>query len=152
MGSNMNNKFLEIIHEGNYQEAKKLLSNKSNEEIYQFLIDQAIETESISIYTFVCFLLSEQESTELHYCAAGILDHGLCYIKGATSASLFHARRAAKLSPDDISCQRELLFYFGMPDHVMSEQEAEIIAKTVLEKNPDDAKATQVIKMIKKLD
>jgi hypothetical protein len=55
-------------------------------------------------------------------------------MKGATSASLFHARRAAKLSPGDISCQRERLFYFEMPDRVMNKKEVKIIAKTVLEK------------------
>src|SRR5579871_1158989 len=112
MGNNMNKRFLEALHQGNYNEAKKLIFDIPYDELCLFLIDQAIETNSIVIYTFVCFLLLEQESTELHYCAAGILDHGLCYLKGATSSSLFHAKRAAELSPDDITCQQELLCYF----------------------------------------
>src|SRR5260221_11641229 len=112
----MNTNFLNVIHQGNYNEAKKLISGFSNNQLSKFLIDQAIETESIDIYTFTCFLLSEQESIELHYCAAGILNHALCYLKGAASASLLHAKRAAELNPEDITCQQELLFYFGMPD------------------------------------
>jgi hypothetical protein len=152
MGNYMNKKFLKAIQHGNYQEANSLLCLMPKKEVSQFLIDQAIETGSVAIYAFVCFLLLEQESTELHYCAAGILDHGLCYLKGATSASLFHAKRATELSPDDITCQQELLCYFGMPDQVMSKEEAKAIAENILLKDPNSVQALKVIERIKRLD
>ncbi len=146
MGNNMNKQFLEAIHQAHYNEAKKLISIMPYDQRYQFLIDQAIETGSIAIYTFVCFLLSEQESTGLHHCAAGILNHGLCYLKGATSASLLHAKRAAEISPNDITCQQELLSYFGMPEQVMTKDEARNIAKNILSKDSNNPEALNILK------
>ena len=145
-------KFLSAIHIGNYQEAKKITCSMAINDLSQFLIDQSIEEESINIYTFVCFLLMEHESTALHYCATGILDHGLCTLEGASSASLFHARRAAELSPNDISCKKELLCYYGMPDQVMSRTEAKKIAQEILLKDPTNDKALKVVETIKKIE
>jgi|SRR5581483_8237243 len=150
MGKNMNKHFLDAVHQGNYHKAKKLIRDMPHNQLCQFLIDLAIETGSIAIYTFTCFLLLEQESAELHYCAAGILDHGLCYLKGATSSSFFHAKRAVELSPNDITCQQELLYYFGMPDQVLSKEEAKTIAENILLKDPDNVEALEVIKEISK--
>jgi len=112
-----------------------------------FLIDLA-DTGLISIYTFVCFLLLEQESIRMHYCAAAILEYGLCTMKGAYSSALFHVRRAAELSPNDISCQRRLLFFFAIPDQVMDIKEAKSIAQKILLKDPTDAKALETIQKI----
>lgn len=146
----MQKDFLDAIHSGKYHQAKSIIGNMSPKDLSQFLVSLSFDTGSINIYTFVCFLLLECESTALHYCAAGILSHGLCMTEGAYSAALFHARRAAELSPDNLSSQVELLFFFGMPDQIMSATEAKKIAQKILLKDPTNNKALEVIETIKK--
>lgn len=150
MGRNsMEKQFLNTIHSGKYHKAKEMLNQMELPDKELFLVALAVETALINIYTFACFLLLEQESARMHHCAAAILGQGLCHIEGAYSAALFHARRAAELSPDDISCQKELLFFFGVPDQVMSAAEAKNIAQEILLKNPTDAKALETLEKVK---
>jgi hypothetical protein len=140
--------FLKAILSGDYQKAKKLSYNINIEDLTQFLIDQSINTGSISIYTFVCLLLIEHESLMLHSCATGILNHEICFFEGATSAALFHARRMVELAPQNIAYKIELLCYFGMPEQVINKEEAKNIAREILVQDPQNTIALQTIKDI----
>lgn len=148
----MKNTFLNAIHAGKYHEAKELVAILPTKGLVQLLVDMAIDTQSIALYTFVCFLLMEKESADLHYCAAGLLTNIFCDINGAYSAALCHARRAAELLPHDISCKIELLHYFGLPDHVMEKAEAKKIAQEILIVDPTNHIALNTVKIIEKHD
>ena len=146
----MKEKFLRAIHTGNYYEAKELTHNMSPDDLSQFLIDQACEIDSVSIdiYTFVCFLLIEREDLELHTNAAAILDLGMFFLEGAISGALSHARRMAELAPHDVSYKENLLSYLGRPDHVMSPEEGQSIAEAILASNPQNKTAIEAIEWI----
>lgn len=148
----MKTTFLNTIHIGKYQEAKQLTQEMNLENLTQFLIDLSIETGSINIYAFVCFLLAEQESIIMHSCATGILNHGICFFEGATSAALFHARRMAELAPQNIAYKVELLHYFGMPEQVISRKEAKDIAHKILIQDPHNSVALQTIEDINSVE
>jgi hypothetical protein len=146
----IHSEFLHTINTGSYTEAKKMIAALSIQELTQFLIDLAIDTESIALYTFVCFLLLEEESADLHYCAAGLLTNIFCTINGAYSAALCHARRAAEMLPHDLSCKVELLQYFGLPDHVMEKAEAKMLAHEILAIDSTNITALNTLKIIEK--
>lgn len=145
----MKNEFLIKIHAGKFKEAHMVIANLDHKKRNQFLLELAIDTQSIATYAFVGYLLTVQESPELHYCAAGLLNHAFCYLTGAYSTALFHARRAANLLPHDISCKEELLYYFGLPDQVMDSEEAQKIAKGILVQDATNKIAHNVIQKIK---
>src|SRR5205085_7137237 len=104
----MNKKFIEFIKAGKYQEAKHIVKDMSHTEFYNFMIELGFDTNTLALYTFVVFKLLEQESAELHYCAAVLMGQVFCYVEGAYSMGLFHARRAAQLAPNDPSYKEYL--------------------------------------------
>lgn len=132
----MNKKLEQLILSRRFEEAKQGIKGMDMEELEEFLLVMAFDTYSIIIYTFVCDLISDSESAELHYIASILLSQPLCHIEGAYSASLYHAKKAVDLSPD-IGLEEYLLFFYDIPEKLLSKEEAKEIAKEVLKKKPD---------------
>jgi len=62
---------------------------------------------------------------------------------------LFHAKKALELKPNDISLQEYLLLYHTLPDKLLSDQEAEQLAKNILKFDPNNSAALNALKDIK---
>lgn len=142
----MKNNFIAALHAGHFSNAKCILQAFSPEEMSRFLTDLTFETNLISIYTFLLFLLLEKETVNLHECAISLLLVSMW--EGANASAFFHARRIIKLAPHDINHKQHLLFYFGAPDCNMSQEEAKNIAREILIQDPQNAVALQTIKDI----
>lgn len=135
----MNNKLKELILKGDFDQAKKIVDNLSYEELDGELTEIAFNHSSISNYTFIMSLLIEQEKVGLHEIAFDMLVNPLCHIEGAYYAALYHARRCIELSgQQDAGYLSYLLFLHDVPDKVVSNEEARVAAKKILELDPDN--------------
>jgi hypothetical protein len=147
MGSNnMKTELINAISTGNFYFAKQLLFTMPSESIVSFLIDLALETNLIGIYTFILFLLLEKESIFFHEVAISVLSVSMW--EGANASAFLHARRIIEFAPTDITKKEDLLTYFGIPDCVMSQEEATSLAKEILTQDPTNVIALKTIAQI----
>ena len=145
----MINNFLEYIKVGKYQKAKDCIKDMPGERLYYFLVDLGFDTNTIPLYTFVIFLLLENETAEFHYCAAVLIAQCFVYIEGAYSMGLFHARRCVELAPNDPSYKEYLLSFYGITDRLLSKEEAIEIATQLQQQDPGNIAAEHFFQDIK---
>lgn len=144
----MKQQFIDNINAGKFLDAKKLISTMPSENILTFLQGLIFETNLISIYTFIAFLLLEKETIFLHQCARSILCISMW--EGANAAALLHTQRIYELDPHDITKKASVLSYFGTPDCTMSHQEAQKMAQEILEQDPTNTTALKTLDVITK--
>lgn len=136
----------ELIN-GNFFEAKFWASKLTDKEMFDCLMRIAFENQNILSYVFVTYLISIDNTAELHSLASDILGSPLCHLNGAYQGALFHARRALELDPNNIRYKEWILFFYEIPDRLVSREEAEKIASDILKENPSNWAAQKIFKL-----
>ncbi|WP_146130573.1 hypothetical protein [Laceyella sediminis] len=95
-------------------------------------------------------LIVKHEEATFHCIASHLMSLPLCSIDGAYNVGFYHAKRAVELSPEDASFKEHLLFYHAIPDKLLSDEEAEKIAKSILEMEPDNQTAKKHLRLIRR--
>lgn len=144
----MKEKLKSLIILGNMKEAKDIFKEMNYVEARDVLLEIGYDTESITPYSFICSLLFEKESANLHYLASEILANPLCFLAGAYNVALYHARRAAQLDTNDISIKEYLLLFYNIPDKLINKEEAVEIAREIVKKAPNSKAALDVLNNI----
>jgi len=142
----MKQQFIDNINAGKFFDAKKLISAMSPEGMLTFLQGLTFETNLISIYTFIAFLLLENETIFLHQCARSILCISMW--EGANAAALLHSQRIYELDPHDIAKKASVLSYFGTPDCTITRQEAQKMAQEILAQDPQNKIALSTLEFL----
>ena len=127
------------ILQGKFLEAKKDILTLSQSAFEDMILDMSYHEESITAYSFLCFLMVEKETAELHSLAAKVLINDFFYIEGSYATALYHARRRLEFSPEDIDFLQALIFFNDIPEKLVSDEEVEEINARVrdLEKNKE---------------
>lgn len=68
----------------------------------------------------------------------------LCHIEGAYSVALFYARELLKVSPS-VRNREQLLFFYQIPEKLISKDEAIEISIEILNQEPDNTVAKKVV-------
>ncbi|MFB7157394.1 hypothetical protein [Lysinibacillus sp. NPDC056232] len=118
-------------------EAKALVDGLTKDEFEDYILELCYKSESIIYYSFVLDLLKCRETAFLHYIASIILSHPLCHLEGAYQAAFYHAKKAIDWDGDDVELKEFLLFFNAIPDKLLNDQEAKILAEKVLKIKPD---------------
>lgn len=139
------NKLLALLKEQNYQEAEIYIRNWDKEKLEEKLVEIAFESESLSVYAFVCHLLRVSETSALHEIAALLMCQPLCFFDGAYYISAFHLKRAIDLSPLDTSLMELVLFLYQTPDRPIEHEKAFKTAKRILELEPENRTAKEFL-------
>ncbi len=142
-------KLEKYILSGDFYKAKILVKHLTIKKLDEILFKLTYHGKSIAPYGFIWFLINENENAEYHSIASVLLSNGINYLPNAYNLALFHARRAVNLSPKNIGHKQFLLFFYNLPERLISESEALKIAKDVLKKYPDDRIALDVIEKLK---
>lgn len=133
--------FYKLLKDYRLQEAiqcaKSLPSNELFGEICTYIDGNP---KNMLWYPVITELLTTNETAGLHNLIFFIFDTELNFVDGAPFISLYHARKAVELSnesdPDFATYLTNLLILNSEPDHMVSDEEANQIAKKVLELNP----------------
>lgn len=136
--------FTNAIKAGEFQKAEFIATDLTPKTIEDELFNLSYDEESVAPYGFVCFMLTKKETSEWHYLASLLLSMAINHLEGAYFTAFHHAKRAADLSPDNISYKEALLFYYEIPDQPLSKEEAEKIAADILKIAPKNQAANRV--------
>ncbi|MGJ0909514.1 hypothetical protein [Clostridium botulinum] len=127
----MENKLKELILKGEFMKVKSIIHNVTKDELEAVLFEIGCDEESICAYSFMCFLMLEDESVEYHCLTSGLLNIAFPYLPGAYETSLYHIRRAIQLDPEDMELKRTLLFFNEIPEKLVGDKEASIILNEI---------------------
>lgn len=144
----MKKKFTDLLNHGNFDQAQKLIQSLSKEKLTDFLLNIIFETNSMSIYTFIVFLLLKKETVFFHECAISILRVSMW--EGANASALLHARRVSELVPHDITKLAHVLSYFGNPDCNIGKEEAMQLAHKILDVDPQNKTALYTLEFLER--
>lgn len=132
---------LELLYTSGFEEAYEIIRNWSEKEQKDFALEEAFESENISIICFVEFLISK-ENTYFHHCLAVDVLNARCWFEGAYSVALYHAKEMFRLKPC-IEALETILFYYDV--HKLTDSEAENIAKEILRIDPKNQAANNTL-------
>jgi hypothetical protein len=94
-----------------FEEAKKIFFKVNVQEQDEILSLIAYDNDSILMYTFLCYLISEKNTSYMHHLTSLIMSTALCHIQGAYQCAYYHARKALELSPENVDLKEYLLFF-----------------------------------------
>lgn len=134
-----------LILAGKFTEAKRIIRSLSFLKLRDILLNIGFSSGSMTVYAFVCCMLIEEENRELHYLASLILSQAINHLEGAYSVALYHARRAVELRPDDVELKEYLLFFYEIPEGLITKEEATNISKEILKIKPTSKVASKVL-------
>ncbi|MFD2115640.1 hypothetical protein ACFSTH_11610 [Paenibacillus yanchengensis] len=129
---------INFITQGRYSEASSLINIFDSKKIEDLIMEISYEVSSITIYSFICKLIAENESVDLHILAASVMINPLSFIEGAYETSLYHVRRAIELDSSDVSLKEMIIFLHLTPDEVVSKDEAIQVASEILIIDPNN--------------
>ncbi len=135
------------LEQGQYTEVEKICKEINVLDLRDILMNIAYEIESINVYGFISYMARKQESEEWIKLEIDILINPLCFIEGAYSLALFHARELLNIHRNVENLER-ILFFYHIPEKLVEKDEADRIAEEILAMESDNEAAL----LIKKLD
>lgn len=139
----------QLILSGNFKEAEALYHEMDFQQFDDEIIVSAYDNRNILYYTFLHYLLMKEESTKLHNLAFTLFVHALTPIEGAYHSALYHAQRAIELTNEqDVGDLENLLFIYGVPDQVVSDEIALETCHKILALEPSNEIAKSLLKKL----
>lgn len=133
-----------------YEQAAKKFKNMNNEEIHDIIwFNIADRTESLSVYGFTQYMFKKTGNTVWLSLSVSIMAYILCWMEGAYAVGIFHARELVSLEKN-IDNLILLLSFYGIPERLMKEEEAESIAKEILKLDKNNEIAFNVLNEVSK--
>ena len=133
-----------------YEQVAKKFKNMSDEDIHNIIyFNIADRTESLSVYGFTQYMFKKTGNTVWLSLSVSIMAYVLCCMEGAYAVGIFHARELVSLEKN-IDNLILLLSFYGLPERLMKEEEAESIAKEILKLDINNEIALNVLNEVSK--
>ena len=133
-----------------YEQAAKKFKNMNNEEIHDIIwFNIADRLESLSVYGFTQYMFKKTENTIWLSLSVVIMSFTLCWMEGDYAVGIFHARELVSLEKN-IDNFILLLSFYGLPERLMKEEEAESIAKEILKLDKNNEIALNILNEVSK--
>ena len=133
-----------------YEQVAKKFKNMSDEEIHDIIwFNIADRTESLSVYGFTQYMFKKTGNTVWLSLSVSIMAYVLCRMEGAYAVGIFHARELVSLEKNIDNLILSLSFY-GIPERLMKEEEAESIDKEILKLDKNNEIALNVLNEVSK--
>ena len=130
--------------QGKYKEVAETCKNMDTESIRDMIMNIAYNTESIYVYSFVQYMINKTTNVSWIKLAIDIMLNPLCFMEGAYSVALFHARELL-ITEKNVENLERILFFYNIPEKLIEEEEARYIAKEILIMEPNNKAALSVL-------
>lgn len=136
---------IQLINNGNYDESENICKKLNFKNLENDLIKYAYDSCNFSLYSFAFYMYIKKQDEKWLKLSLSLIIGPLCFVDGAYSIGLFLARQLVKKdrSVDNLV---QLLFFYDIPEKLLSKDEALEIAEQILKLNPDNQIALKVIK------
>ena len=118
-----------------YQEELGLSHGDLSMVSYEFSFDHLShdfpKVNSLTMYAFLMYVISQEESPDKHLAICNYLTFMDPYILGADALIRWHLIRALELDPENQEVLRWILFYDGNPDCPFSQAQLEEYRRTL---------------------
>ncbi|WP_044896516.1 hypothetical protein [Bacillus alveayuensis] len=122
-----------LILSNNFEDGKRLVESIDFKTFSEEILYNAYNNCSIIYYSFLNYLLIENETSKIHDLAFSLLVNPLSHLEGAYNSALYHALRSVELTNrKDVGSLENLLFLNTIPDKLISDEEAIKICKEIL--------------------
>ncbi|TKI67728.1 hypothetical protein FC756_12650 [Lysinibacillus mangiferihumi] len=141
----------QLILSSNFKEAEALYHKMDFQQFDDEILMSAYDNHNMIYYTFLHYLIMKKETAELHNLAFSLCVHALTPIEGAYHCALYHAQRAIELTNEqDVGDLENLLFIYGVPDQVVSDEKALETCHKILALEPSNEIAKSVLKKLQR--
>ena len=103
--------------------------------------------ESFTFYGFSQYMYKKTENVIWLNLSTSLLSFTFCCVEGAYAVGIFHAREAVGIEKN-LENLVTLLSVYGLPEYLMDDEEAENIAKEILELDKNNERAIYVLNEI----
>ena len=126
------------LDSGDINSSKGLFHRIDDFEVFRdCILKYTWECRSVFVYTFLCSLLIDEESADVHHLASELFSGPFCYLKEGYQIALYHARCAVVLRQSDVSFKEYLLLFNAIPEKLLTDEEALTIRHEILKIDPD---------------
>jgi len=132
------------LEQGKYLDIEEICTEMNASKFRDILMNIAYETGGINVYGFIAHMIRKQENVEWLKLAVDIMLNPLCFIEGAYSIALFHARELLSINRNVENLER-ILFFYNIPERLIDEDEARCIAEEILAIESDNKVAFEII-------
>lgn len=132
------------LEQGKYLDIEEICTEMNASKFRDILMNIAYETGGINVYGFIAHMTRKQENVEWLKLAVDIMLNPLCFIEGAYSIALFHARELLSINRNVENLER-ILFFYNIPERLIDEDEARCIAEEILAIESDNKVAFEII-------
>ena len=139
-----------LIFEGKYFEAEKIVKKMSAKEQRDEIMNLAYGSESIAVYSFLRYMTEKNKTQFWLDLTIDVMINPLCFIEGAYSIALFHARELLEINLSSKNLER-ILFFYNIPEKLVENTEAKLVAKKIIEIEPDNIVALEILKWTKEI-
>lgn len=140
----MKEQLQQLLSKGYFEEANNLIEPLDFHVFEELLVEIAFDHGDESTYLFVVYLLQQHESATYHDLAYLLMAQPLCHLERAYFTAYKHAKRAVELTNyTDMLLLENLLFLHGVPDQVVSDEEAADVARKILMIKPSNRVAAE---------
>lgn len=130
------------LERGQYIELEEMLKGMEMAELRDMMMNIAYETESVNVYGFLSYMTQKYENEEWLRLVVDIMLNPLCFVEGAYSIALFHARELLSIDRNAENLER-ILFFYNIPERLVDKKEACCLAEELLAIEPDSKVALQ---------
>ncbi len=141
----MKESFRMNLLQGKYKEAEEQCKSMDDNSIRDMIMTIAYDTESIGVYSFIRYMIEKTKKRSMVELAVDIMINPLCFVEGAYSVALFHARQLL-LIEKNVANLEKILFFYHIPEKLIDKEEAQCIAKEILKMEKKNKVALDVIK------
>lgn len=129
----MKEQLQQLLSKGHFEEAKNLIEQLDFHVFEELLVEIAFDNGDESNYLFVVYLLKQHEWATYHDLAYLLMAQPLCHVERAYFTAYKRAKGAVELTDStDTLLLENLLFLHGVPDQVVSDEEAADVAQKIL--------------------
>ena len=132
------------LSQGKYNEARELLKEIDDLSIRDIIMSIAYETENIFVYSFIHYMISMTHKKNWIELGIDVMINPLCFLDGAYSVALFHARELLNCEKS-IANQERILFFYNLPEKLICADEAKDIANEILKIDPQNVVALNIL-------
>ena len=134
-----------LLEKGDFAALQEVVLPMDMEAIDSLLFQIAYDEDCIAAYSFANYMIQITNSPEWHRVAKNLMVHQFFYLGGAYSVALFHLREILKVRRT-VDNLRGLLFFNSVPEKVVDDEEARLVAEEILREVPDDPVALRILR------